>query len=57
MDRPAPRRKDLSILRERETVTDRTQISNEFFQSISGDSGMGKVLNQFLIKCQEKIET
>lgn len=57
MNRPAPRRKDLSTLRDQETLPDRTQISTECTHPVSANSGMGKALNQFLIKRREKVGT
>ncbi len=51
------RRDDPSTSREQRILPDRIQIAREYSHPNSANVGVGKVLNQFLIKRQAKVGT
>lgn len=54
MNQPETRRTKLSGSTEKEAVTDRTRILHEYPRPNLANVGLGKALNQFLIKRHAK---
>lgn len=57
MNQPETRRRELSAPREKEAVTDRTELLREYFRPNSENVSMDKVCKRFLIKRQAKVGT